>query len=83
MEITPAAVKDEVEPEERLEAATEPGPRFADALGNGTKSTVLARVKVEDAVGLAIPDRPEHHCFCLEGSRHVQPVNDVAGPDAH
>jgi hypothetical protein len=44
---------------------------------------MLAGIEMEDPVGLTEPDAPQHHCFCLESSRHlflsmVSPEPDAA-----
>ena len=48
---------------ERLEPAAEAGLRPPHALGDGADPAAVGRVDVEDAVGLAEPERTEHDRF--------------------
>ncbi len=72
-EVAAPLVQHQVEAEERLEAPAEPRLRPPRALRDRVHPPALGRVQVEDPVGLAVADAPQHDSFCLEASGHDYP----------
>ena len=56
--------------EERLQAAPEAAARAAYALRDRADPPAVGRVEVEDAVGLAVAHRSEHHRLGLDWACH-------------
>ena len=54
--------------EERLKAPAEAAARAADALGDRAHATAIGRVQVQDAVGLSVAHRAQHHRLGLDSS---------------
>ena len=63
VEVAAPLVQDELDVGERLQARAEARLRLADALRDGADASLLVRVDVQDAVGLAEPERAEHDRF--------------------
>src|SRR5439155_19782763 len=61
-------VEDRLDVRERLEPRAESRLRPADALRDGADAAAVERVQVEDAVGLAEPERAEHDRLGLVGA---------------
>ena len=70
LQLAGALMEHELDVRERLEPAAEAGRRLADTLRNGSDAAALERVQVEDAVGLAEADRPEHDGLGLVRAAH-------------
>ena len=60
LELAASLVEHELDVRQRLQARAEARRRLADPLGDGADPAALERVEVQDAVGLAEPERPEH-----------------------
>ena len=77
-QVAAAFVEDEVEAEERLQAAAEARLRFARPLGDRPEAAPRRRVEVEDAVGLAVADAAQDDRLRLDGrSGHESSVADT------
>ncbi len=63
-------VQHEIDATERLEPTAEPTPGAPYAFGDGPDSPTTGREQVQDAVGLAVADRPQDDRLGLDGSRH-------------
>ena len=66
-QVAAAFVQDQVEPEERLQAAAEARLRFARALGDRAEAAPRLRVEMEDPVRLAVADAAQHDRLRLYG----------------
>ena len=83
VELAAALVQDELDVRERLQAGAEARLRLPNALRDGADAAPLVRVEVQDAVGLAEPERAEHDRFGRGRSSHGSSVGaDVAGAAA-
>ncbi len=75
LEVAAAAMEDELDMRQQLEPPAEARHRLPHALRDRADAAVRARVEVEDAVGLADPDRPENDRLrAVRPSGHVQSV---------
>jgi glutaredoxin 3 len=70
LQLARALVQHQLDVRERLEPAAEARLRPPDALRDRADATTIRRVDVEDAVGLAEPERTEHDRFGSVRPRH-------------
>ena len=71
-QLAAAFVQLDAQPEERLQAPAEAAARAAHALGDRAHAPAAGRVQVQDAVGLAVAHRAQHHSLRLDRSAHDQ-----------
>ena len=69
-ELPAPAVQDDLDVRQRLQTAADPRLRLANALRHRPDPAALARQQVDDAVGLAVAERPQHHGLDGAGARH-------------
>ena len=74
VQLARALMEHELDVRERLEPCAEVRLRLAHSFGDGADAAAIERVEVEDAVGLAEPERPEHHRFRLVRPAHAASV---------
>ena len=74
VELAAALVQDELDVGERLQAGAEPRLRLANALRDRADTPPLVRVEVQDAVGLAEPERAEDDGFGRGRASHGSSV---------
>ena len=79
LQLAAALVEHELDVAERLEAGAEPRPRLPSALGDRAHAPTLERVEMEDAIGLAEADRPEHNRLRLPAPGHLSQSSDADG----
>jgi hypothetical protein len=70
VELAAPLVQDEADAEERLEPAPEARLRTPDTLGHRSDPPALARVEMQDAIGLSVADGAQDDGFGLERAGH-------------
>ena len=70
VQLAGALVEEQLDVRERLEPRAEARLRLADALRHRAHAAAVERVQVEDAIGLAVAERPEHDGLRLVGPPH-------------
>ena len=78
VELAAALVKEQVDPEERLEPPAEARLHPPHPLCDRADPAALAAVEMKDPIGLAVADRAQHDGLRAEGRGHGQPVACVA-----
>src|SRR5262245_53525718 len=71
-QLATALVKDEIEPEEGLQPATEPGSRPPRSLGDRSDPPPRRAVEVKHAIRLSVTDAPQDDRLGLVAPRHGQ-----------
>ena len=74
VQLAGSTVQEELDVRERLEPRAEAGLRLAHALGHRSHAPAVERVQVQDAIGLAVAERPEHDGLSLVGPPHRRQV---------
>ena len=70
-QVAAAFVQLKINVRERLEAPAEPAARSPHALGDCPDASAHRRVDMQDPVGFAVAQRPQHHRFCAERTHYT------------